>query len=84
MKLRDRLIHKAAKEIGLTLTYSNNHGGWSRGTPYAKDDVEFDPIACTHDAMLLAEKLGVDIPFGSRGLSLHGARLFIVLAAYSR
>lgn len=81
MKKRDRLILAAGKAIGLTLTHSNNHGGWSRGTPYTKSDVEFNPLFKDEDALELAATLGIDVPFGSMGLSVKKARLYITTMA---
>ena len=38
------LCKAIAKIEGLTLTYSSNIGGWSSGTPYGKDDYEYNPL----------------------------------------
>jgi hypothetical protein len=81
MKLRDRLVIKAGNSIGLNLTYSNNHGGWSRGLPYTKSDIEFSPLHVLDDAFELAEKLGIDIPIGTKALTKKKAMLFVVITA---
>ena len=81
MKKYDRLIIRAGESIGLRLTYSDNHGGWSRGEPYTKTDFEFNPILHNEDALELAEKLELDIPFGRLKLSVQKARLYITLMA---
>lgn len=36
-----------AGEFGIRLTYSDNLGGWSSGTPYSKYDKEWDPRSCS-------------------------------------
>lgn len=81
MNKRDALIHQSAAAIGITLTHSNNHGGWSRGVPYTRTDVEFDPLNSIDDAIELAVKIGIDIPFGSRLLNRRKAMLYVTVTA---
>ena len=59
MNSDDELIVRSGKSLGLTLTYSNNVGGWSAGTPYELDDIEWNPLRNEKDAFQLMVMLHI-------------------------
>ena len=77
ISLYDRLTISAAKSIGINLTYSNNSGQWSRGEPYTKSDISFDPIDSNRDCLELACYHKLDVKTSEFGL--RKARLDIVI-----
>lgn len=79
MKKRDRLIVLSGCAVNLTLTYSNNLGAWSVGTPYAVDDIEYDPLSCLDDCANLARELGLDLELSK--YKVEKAMLKVVCAA---
>jgi len=84
MKKRDRLILDAAKSIGINLTYSDNLGGWSRGTPYASDDVLFDPLLRIEDACEIACNLALDIETSLYSVRKAMLKNVCLAASYSK
>ena len=56
-----QLVKLFAKLEGVTLAYSDNIGGWSSGTPYGKDDFEYDPIKNIEFNCSLRDKYEVEI-----------------------
>ena len=78
---RDHLLVKSAASIDLTLQYSDNIGGYSLGTPYAYDDVEWNPLKNDAQAIILWRKLKIDVPAKAYSKSESHIRLYIVIEA---
>ena len=81
MTKREQLLRLSAAAVGLTLEYSDNIGGYSTGTPYGKDDKEWNPIEYNGQAFELAVKLGLDIRPDLCGRDGARVRLNIVYRA---
>jgi len=64
------LIKAFAELEGVTLTYSNNIGEWSSGTPYGSDDYEYNPIACGREIIEAMLKYNV-------GVNTYGSFVYI-------
>lgn len=65
------VLMRAAKVCGITLTYSNNYGDWSSGTPYSRNDQPWNPLIDERLAfrLMISHKIVIHADIMMRGIS---------------